>query len=79
MRERPGDQPLPVPNHLPYVQALVHADLLERQKLGWTRYGVFGLQPHNGRDMLLDLYQELLDACVYIRGCMYERDNPHEP
>jgi hypothetical protein len=73
---RAGDQPLPVPNSLPHIQDLVHADLQERQQLGESRYGVPGLQPHNGRDMLLDLYQELLDAAVYARAAIWERDNP---
>jgi hypothetical protein len=71
-----GDQPLPTPNSLPHIQDLVHADLQERQQLGLIRYGVPGLQPHNGRDMLRDLYEELLDAAIYARAAIYERDNP---
>jgi hypothetical protein len=73
---RPGDQPLPVPNDEPYIQHLVQIDLIARQQLGALRYGVPGLQPHNGRDMLRDLYEELLDAAVYARAAIYERDNP---
>ena len=42
----------------------VIADMRERDRLGRERYGV-PLQPHNGRDALLDMYEELLDACAY--------------
>jgi hypothetical protein len=73
---RGGDQPLPVPNGLPHIQDLVHADLQERQALGKSRYGVPGLQPHNGRRMLWDMYEELLDAAVYARAAIWEQDNP---
>jgi hypothetical protein len=48
-------------------------DMLARKLLGQQRYGT-PLQPHNGRDMMQDLYEELLDACNYIRGAIYERD-----
>ena len=34
------------------------------------------LQPFNGRDALRDLYEELLDACTYIRQVIEERDSP---
>lgn len=75
LRQRPGDQPLPIPNDLPTMQSLVMADIAEREQLGISRYGV-GLQGHNGRDALRDLYEELLDACMYLRQVMWERDNP---
>lgn len=29
----------------------------------------------NGRDALLDAYQEALDLVVYLRQVIYERDN----
>jgi hypothetical protein len=32
------------------------------------------LQPNTNRDPLTDAYQELLDAAVYIRTAIYERD-----
>jgi hypothetical protein len=57
------------------LQDQVIADLGERKTLGLERYGTL-LFPHNGRDMLQDLYEELLDACCYIKGVMAERDNP---
>ena len=65
----------PTKNSLPCVQDMVIADLQARKAVGIERYGTT-LQPHNGRDALYDLYQELLDACNYVRQCIYERDNP---
>ncbi len=40
---------------------------------GRRKYGV-PLQPHNGRDCLVDAYQEALDLTVYLRQAIYERD-----
>lgn len=67
------DQPAPVHNNLPAVWQLVRQDMIERDQLGRERYGV-PLQPHNGRDALVDAYQEILDAAVYLRQAIYERD-----
>lgn len=71
--QREGDQQAPVPNNHPAIQDLVLQDMLARKLIGQQRYGT-PLQPHNGRDMMRDLYEELLDACNYIRGQLYERD-----
>jgi len=67
------EQPPPIPNDHPAVVDLVVADMRERKALGVQRYGV-ALQPGNGRDGLRDLYEELLDACCYIRQVIEERD-----
>lgn len=66
-------QPMPTPNDHPAVWDLVVADMKERDAVGRQRYGT-PLQPHNGRDMLIDAYQEALDLCCYLRGAIYERD-----
>lgn len=66
------DQPPPVPNTGVAVWQLVMADMLERDKVGRARYGT-PLQTHNGRDMLVDAYQEALDLVVYLRGAIEER------
>ena len=66
------DQPAPVPNDRPDIWALVLADMAERRRVGIERYGT-PLQPGNGRDALVDLYQELLDAVVYARQYIEER------
>jgi len=73
VRQRPGDQPLPVPNDNPSVQDAVIADMEARKVLGLSRYGTL-LQPLNGRDALRDLYEELLDAAMYAKQCLMERD-----
>lgn len=67
------EQPKPTPNGHPVIQEIVMRDMQSRLNIGLQRYGT-GLQPHNGRDMLRDAYEEALDLCVYLRGAMYERD-----
>lgn len=66
-------QPAPKPNGHPAAWPLVMKDMIERDQLGRQRYGT-PLQPHNGRDTLLDAYQEALDLAVYLRTAIYERD-----
>jgi hypothetical protein len=66
-------QPPPKPNDKPAVWDLVLADMAERDRLGLHRYGT-RLQPHNGRDNLRDLYEELIDAVCYLRAELYHRD-----
>lgn len=51
--------------------APVIADMEARDRLGRERYGT-PLQPHNGRDVLQDLYEELLDACAYAMQATLE-------
>ncbi|MCA1800617.1 MAG: hypothetical protein LC650_04935 [Actinobacteria bacterium] len=48
-------------------------DLVFRAKQGEERYGV-PLTTHNGRDALIDCYEELLDALVYSVQYEAERD-----
>lgn len=67
------DQPLPHPSTGPSMHDLVVADLMDRKELGRRRYGSF-LQKNNGRDALLDAYQELLDFMVYFRQVLAERN-----
>lgn len=71
--QREGDQAPPKPNELPAIQDLVMKDLLDRKMIGIKRYGT-ALQPHNGRDALLDAYEEAQDLCMYLRQAIYERD-----
>jgi hypothetical protein len=67
-----ADQPPPVPNDGPALWDLVLADMRERHQIGIQRYGT-ALQANNGRDMLVDAYQEILDLAVYLRGEIEER------
>lgn len=66
-------QPAPERNEKPAVWSLVMRDMTERDIFGAEKYGT-RLQPGNGRDFLLDAYQEALDLVVYLRGAIYERD-----
>jgi hypothetical protein len=59
----------------PDVQSMVIADIEARRELGRQRYGT-ALQPHNGRDVLRDAYEEAIDLAMYLRQAIAERDNP---
>lgn len=49
------------------------SDLLTRREQGIKKYGT-ELMSHNGRDALLDAYQEVLDTAVYLKQALMERD-----
>jgi hypothetical protein len=84
------EQPPPVHNDHPAVWDLVMEDVLtipcngdkdatitdmrERDQVGLERYGT-RLQPFNGRDSVIDAYQEALDLCVYLRTALYEMED----
>lgn len=51
---------------------LVMADLAQRRQMGRTKYGT-ELHTHNGRDPMIDAYQESLDLCMYFRQALYEK------
>ena len=53
------------------VFPLVLTDMRERDALGRERYGT-PLTSGNGRDHLIDAYQELLDGCVYLMNELVE-------
>lgn len=56
----------------PDVWPLVIKDMEDRDHLGKTKYGI-PLRSHNGRDALVDAYQEVLDLSVYLRQEIEER------
>jgi hypothetical protein len=68
------DQPRPEPNERPHITDLVVADLVERKRIGTERYGT-PLQPFNGRDALVDAYQEVLDLANYVRQRIWEDEH----
>lgn len=72
-RDPVTDQPLPKANDNEFVQDMVIADIEKRKQFGINKYGT-ALQIHNGRDMLLDAYEEALDLCIYLRGLLEERE-----
>jgi len=55
-----------VKNNTTPVYKRVMADIEDRASLGCEKYGTY-LQTFNGRDALIDLYQEMLDAVQYLR------------
>jgi len=66
-------EPAPIKNKFPAVWDLVYADIIERDKKGKEKYGT-RLQPFNGRNVLIDAYQEALDLVVYLRQAIFEKD-----
>jgi hypothetical protein len=55
------------------VTDAVIADMVQRREHGVRKYGV-ELMTNNGRDALLEIYQELLDATMYTKQLLMERD-----
>lgn len=73
LRQRPEDQILPSGDEaIPDDQSLVIADIETRREVGITRYGQ-GHRPFNGRNTLLDAYEESLDGAVYLRSLLRAR------
>jgi len=56
----------------PNIHDLLKVDIEERAILGENRYGE-KLKPFNGREVLVDAYQEALDLSVYLRQLIYEK------
>jgi len=54
------------------VKDLVQADFDQRISVGLEKYGTY-LQVNDGRDPLIDLYQELWDSIIYLRKELYHR------
>jgi hypothetical protein len=65
------DQPTPNGNG-PDIINLVMEDLESRAVKGEETYGE-RLKPFNGRDPLIDAYQEALDLAIYLRQAIYEK------
>lgn len=55
------------------IAPLVIADIESRVAFGKNKYGQ-RLRANNGRDALLDAYQEALDLVMYLRQEIEERD-----
>lgn len=55
----------------------VTQDIEDRKRVGLERYGTL-LQAFNGRDALMDAYQEALDLMVYSRQVIEERALPYD-
>lgn len=55
------------------VAEAVLRDIQDRVQAGYEKYGTF-LQTRNGRDALMDAYQEAIDLVMYLRQAILERD-----
>ena len=66
------EQPLPHEGRGDIV-SLVIADMEARAAKGVQTYGT-RLQAFNGRDALVDAYQEALDLAIYLRQFLHERE-----
>ncbi len=66
-------EPIPQLSDSPAIWELVIQDMQERDKVGRLKYGV-PLQAFNGRNALIDAYQEVLDLAVYLRQLIYEQE-----
>ncbi len=66
-------EPAPQPGQQDVTSEVIK-DLQERSATGEKKYGT-RLQTFNGRKALVDLYQELLDACQYIKQELLEREH----
>ncbi len=72
LRQRDGDQALPVAGRERVTDALIE-DLRARTALGIQRYGR-PLETFNGRDALKDALEECLDLAQYLKQALMERD-----
>ena len=85
-----SDQPMPATVNAPRSVDLVISDirntingdttclcidLMSRADVGYKKYGVY-LQPGNGRDSIIDAYQEVLDCVKYLRTAIHEGRAP---
>lgn len=77
VRDPRFDQPLPKINENPSIQDMVIQDIEERKRIGLAKYGTL-LQAGNGRDMLQDAYDEVIDLAIYLRGEIEERRKNEE-
>jgi hypothetical protein len=55
------------------ILPLVIQDLEARAMHGKSKYGTL-LKSNNGRNALMDAYQEALDLVMYLRQCLEEQD-----
>jgi hypothetical protein len=66
-------EPSPTPGKTD-IWPLVLEDIKARVEAGKSKYGTV-LQSHNGRDALMDAYQEAIDLVLYLRQAIEERCN----
>lgn len=60
------------------IMRRVARDIEDRRDFGYSRYGQY-LQPSNGRNTLIDLYQEQLDGLAYAQTLLSESGDSTDP
>lgn len=65
-------QPRPIVHDGPLVKDQLIIDIQALCARRAVKYGTH-LQPHNGRDSLLDAYEEVLDLALYLKAVLMER------
>jgi hypothetical protein len=68
-----NEQPDPIPNDTPAIWDLVLADMKARDEYGRKKYGT-PLQAFNGRNVLRDAKEEILDLIAYLEQEEVERE-----
>lgn len=66
------DEPDPQPGR-EIVYAEVMTDIAHRAEVGREKYHTY-LMTHNGRNPLVDAYQEALDLVVYLKQALMEQE-----
>lgn len=76
MTEANMSVPEPVPNTEAgkMIYPLVLKDIEDRVKFGKLKYGT-ELHAHNGRNPLVDAYQEAIDLVMYLRQAIEEDES----
>lgn len=77
MRDAEKVQPMPTKGGVNVLEEVI-ADLRGRDRIGTEKYGAT-LQTNNGRDALLDAFQEALDLVMYLKQAILEREAGHDP
>lgn len=65
--------PTETPQSRPVLDEVV-ADLKARSETGRIKYGTL-LKTHNGRNALMDAYQEALDLAMYLKQRLMEMED----
>lgn len=73
MSDATRKEPAPQPGRQVVLDAVI-VDLEMRAEFGRKKYGTY-LQTFNGRDALIDAYQEALDLVMYLKQALLERGN----
>lgn len=66
-------EPLPCKGKIDVLPEVIR-DLKERELFGIKKYGT-PLQVNNGRNALIDAYQEALDLVMYLKQKLLEDEN----